>query len=201
MIYKKREIRILDDLDHLYNNNIYLPARMIYIGGDEIDYKSASGVIKAVHILEEQNAPINVILNNPGGDEYHGFAIYDVLLHTRCKVFIKVYGHAMSMASIILQAGDKRLLSAHSTLLIHDGTMALGEMESKSAEKWGEESKRLREMMYKVYQKRMKEINSKITIEKIQQMCIVDNILSAKKAVKIGLADGVMREKSFKNKK
>jgi len=74
-----------------------------------------------------------ILLRSIGGDVYYGLAIYDVLRSTRCKVYITVYGLAMSIASVILQAGDRRMLSQHTTLMIHDGTDKF-EGESKNME-------------------------------------------------------------------
>ena len=148
MSRRRRKAEISDDPDHLFDHGLYIPTRTIYIGAvgesedgaDEVNHRLASRVIKSIHILEGNKEPINVILNNPGGDEYHGLAIYDALRHTKCKVYISVFGHAMSMASIILQAGDKRLLSANATLMIHDGTIPMvnTDQEAKNGEKWAD---------------------------------------------------------------
>ena len=83
------------------------------------------------------------------------------------------------MASIILQAGDKRLLSANATLMIHDGTIPMvnTDQEAKNGEKWADESRRLRELFYKIYQKRMREVKPRVTIREIEDMCKYDNLI------------------------
>ena len=205
----RKKAIISDDLDHFYWHGIYLCTRTIYIGGvsesedgvEEINHKMAARVIKSIHALDAINKePINIILNSIGGDVYYGLSIYDALRSTRCKVNIKVYGSAMSMASIILQAGDKRLLSPHSVVMVHDGEDAF-QGESKNMEKWAEEGKRLRNVTYKIYQSRIREKKPKITIAQIEELCKVDNIMTAIEAINLGLADDIMYTRNFIRRK
>jgi len=121
-----------DDIMYFMDEGLYIPTRTIYIGstsieeGEEsgVDYLMAEKAIKALHILDSSAAeqPITIILNNPGGDVVHGLAIYDAIRHCRNHVTIKVYGHAMSMGAIILQAADERLMSENSVMMLHYGT-------------------------------------------------------------------------------
>lgn len=204
---KRRKFDV-KELDFFYDDGLYIPTRTIYIGStpfdpdNEVDSYLSARVLKSIHVLEMLNKKedINIILNTPGGDEYNGLAIYDMLCSTSCKINIKVYGEASSMGSIILQAGNKRLLSANALILIHDGSFGY-EGEAKNFEKWGEESKRLRMLMYKIYYKRMKEKNSKITLEKIEEYCKSDYFLTAKKAIDLGLADEIIKEKISRKRK
>ncbi len=199
-----------NDLSCFYDDGLYIPTRTIYIGTvssesqdeDSVHGKLAARVIKSIHILDNINRkePINIILNSPGGCEYNGLAIYDALRSTKSKINITVYGDASSMGSVILQAGDKRYLSTNSMVLIHDGTFSY-DGESKNFESWGEESKRLRNVIYKIYYKRMKEIKPRITIKEIEQLCAIDKILTAKEAVRLGLADDIIYERNFLRRK
>ena len=95
----------------------------------------AERAIKALHILDSTaptgDKPITVIMNNPGGDEYHGMAIYDAIKSCKNHVTIVVFGMAMSMGSIILQAADKRVMSANSRVMIHYGTWGINDHPKK----------------------------------------------------------------------
>ena len=130
-----------DDVDQFMDNHIYLPTRTIYMGSmsssddegeSDTDYHMAETVVKALHILDNQDAvsmkgekPINVIMNNIGGEVYHGMAIYDAISNCKNHVTIRVYGHAMSMGSIILQAADQRIMTRHSRIMIHYGNFGM----------------------------------------------------------------------------
>jgi ATP-dependent Clp protease protease subunit len=85
--------------------------RLVFIGG-EIDSSASERAVKALLWLEsEGDDPIHVYLNSEGGDWYEGFAIYDAIRGCKSAVTITATGYCMSMASIILQAGDERLLT------------------------------------------------------------------------------------------
>ena len=56
----------------------YLQTRSIMLSG-EIDKESAEKVIKQMLILEAENdGPIKIFINSPGGDVEAGFAIFDM---------------------------------------------------------------------------------------------------------------------------
>ena len=119
------------DLDKWFDLNVDTDTRTIYMGSagytyDEgetgVDHFMAEYLIKGMHSLESKNKkPILIIMNNPGGDWYHGMAIYDAIKSSPCECTIKVYGHAMSMGSIILQAADNRIMMPNSRFMIHYG--------------------------------------------------------------------------------
>ncbi len=167
-----------DDVDQFMDNHIYLPTRTIYMGSigessdgeSGTDYSMAETVIKALHILDNQDAssmkgekPINIIMNNIGGDVYHGMAIYDAISSCKNHVTVRVYGHAMSMGSIILQAADQRIMTRHSRIMIHYGSFGMSE-HNKTVYKWTDEAKKFDEIMENVYLDKIQD--NKITLEK-----------------------------------
>ena len=80
-------------------------------------------------------------------------------------------------------------MSRMSIMMVHDGREWY-DGEVKNFEAWGEFSKKhFRAYAYKIYYKKMKEKNKRITMKKVEQMCNIDNIFTAKEAVKLGLAD------------
>lgn len=67
--------------------------------------------------------PITVLLNSPGGSVFAGLSIFDTLLALRQaghEVTTIGYGYAASMGGILLQAGDVRMMSPNSFLMIHE---------------------------------------------------------------------------------
>lgn len=144
-----------------FDQNLDMETRTIYMGSvgktyDDgetgVDNFMAEYVIKGMHLLEQKDPEreITILMNNPGGDWYHGMAIYDAISTSSCYITMKVYGHAMSMGSIILQAADRRIMMPNSRFMIHygyDGKYA----HSKIFERWADEGKKVNFEMENIY--------------------------------------------------
>lgn len=195
---------IRDDVDRFFQYGIDLNTRTIYMGEGAtfggVDDDLAQNMIKSLHILDSAapngDKPITIIMNNPGGDEYHGMAIYDAIKACHNEVIIKVFGHAMSMGSIILQAADEgnRIMAPNSMMMIHYGTWAPPEDHPKNVYSWAEEGKRFDKWMIDLYLKKIREKHPKFTRKKVDEMCNFDKFITAKQAVELGLADEILGE-------
>lgn len=151
-----------DHIDKFFDYDVELDSRTIYMGSVEVSDGEDSGVdaimaervLKALHLLEFNpslgDRPISIIMNNPGGDWYHGMAIYDAIRSCKNTITIKVYGYAMSMGSIILQAADERQISENSKFMIHYGTSGYGG-HAKIVDKWAKECQRIDYDMENIY--------------------------------------------------
>lgn len=72
--------------------------------------------------------PIIVQINSPGGSVTDGLAIYDTIMRLRRKghyVTTHGMGFVASMASVLLQAGDERVMDARAKLMLHEGSIQL----------------------------------------------------------------------------
>lgn len=72
--------------------------------------------------------PITVNINSPGGSVTDGLALYDALQRLRRgghSVTTRGSGLVASMAGVLLQAGDERILDKRAKLLIHEGSTTL----------------------------------------------------------------------------
>lgn len=192
-----------DDIDKWHDSGLYIPTRHIYIGSehadDELneagcDYFMAERAIKNLHILESINKePITIILNNIGGDEYHCFAIYDSIRLCKSHITIKVFGHAMSAGSIILQSADERLMAPTSRQMIHYGTWGIND-HAKTTQQWAKEGAKIDKWMEQMYLEKIKEKQPHFTLARLQRMLDHDTFLNAKESVELGLADKVLEE-------
>lgn len=195
----KRHTR--DDIDQLHDYSIYLPTRTLYMGSEDndaefgesgVDGAMAERVIKNLHILDTMSQePITILMNNIGGDINHGLAIYDAILTCRSHVTIKVFGHAMSMGSIILQAADERVMSPNSSQMIHYGSVGI-DKEAKAAYKTADEYRRIDKWMEGMFLSRIHERNPNVSLGKLRSLLAHDTFLTAEASVQIGLADKVM---------
>lgn len=67
-----------------------------------------------------QASRITVLINSPGGSVFDGIAIHDAIARHPATVTTAVTGLAASAASFIAQAGNRRIGSPASTVMIHD---------------------------------------------------------------------------------
>jgi ATP-dependent protease ClpP protease subunit len=197
-------------------------------GESGTDHAMAETVIKALHILDNQDTsskkgekPINIIMNNIGGDEYHGMAIFDAIENCKNHVTIRVHGHAMSMGSIILQAADERVMTKNSKIMIHYGTFGIYD-HSKISYKWTDEGKRFDLMMEDLFldkidgrklslekyltligrQEEIPKGNAKrkmveIDRERLRKMLDYDTFIDAETALELNLIDKIEGQKDY----
>lgn len=83
---------------------------------------------------------IEIVFNSPGGSVIDGFALWDVIKSMQAKghkITTTVRGMAASMAGILLQAGDVRVIGPESVLLVHEISFGaggkIGEVEDEVA--------------------------------------------------------------------
>jgi ATP-dependent Clp protease, protease subunit len=181
-----------DSLDWYLDYHMHLESRTVYIGDStgtgpaDIDSKTAELAIKALHLLSAQSSdkPIRIILNSFGGCVYSGFAIYDAIRSCPNYVTIEVLGSAMSIASIILQAADWRVVHPNATIMIHDGTDSVSDLPPRSIESQAEYGKIIRKRFYNIYASR-----SNKGMHFWDRCCSKDTYMTAEEAVENGLAD------------
>lgn len=189
-----------DDVDKLYDYDLYIPSRTIYMGSVQSDMSDgesgveaimAERVIKALHLLDQKEEPITIIMNNPGGDWYHGMAIYDAIKACKSHITIKVYGMAMSMGGVILQAADERIMAPNSRFMMHYGSMGLETTHSKVFDKWSEENKRINKEMEDLLLDKIRQKHPNFTKQQLEKLLDYDTILTAQETVNMGLADSI----------
>lgn len=74
---------------------------------------------------KDPGCDITVVFNSPGGSVWEGLALYDFMrdLSKRGhRLTTKSIGMAASMGAVLLQAGDTRVISPHSYMLLHEIT-------------------------------------------------------------------------------
>ena len=102
-------------------NEKLLKTRSIMLSG-EINKESAELIIKQLLVLEgENNDPVKIFINSPGGDVDAGYAIFDMVRFVSCPVTMIGMGLVASAAALVLLAvpAERRLALPNSTYLIH----------------------------------------------------------------------------------
>ncbi len=75
----------------------------------------------------DPEAPITIVFNSPGGSVVPGLQLFDFVRDLReggIRVTVKALGIAASMAGILLQAGDVRIMGREAWILIHEASFA-----------------------------------------------------------------------------
>ncbi len=200
----------------LENKIVFLPIPGDYESDSIIiDSVLSQKLIKYLLILDKDRheIPIKIYMDCRGGDVDPGFGIYDFIKTLKSKVHIIVIGQCMSMASIILQAANKRIMSKNSCLMIHDGSLAI-DAESKSSERYAEYAKFQRFITYEIFAEKMKNVkrNSRLpkkikdimernkmlfngrgfSVNEIENLTTTDLYLTAEEALKLNLIDEIL---------
>lgn len=101
---------------------------------DEIGYWGVNAATFVEELADLAGRALEVRLNSPGGDVFEGIAIYNALLNHPQPVTCHVDGLAASIASVILQAGDQRVMAKASQIMIHRPTTgAYGDRDDLAA--------------------------------------------------------------------
>lgn len=112
----------------------------VYTFDTQVSDASVKSCIKALTAFarHQPGCDIELRLNSPGGSIIDGFALIDFLNQLRTdghKITTVAYGWAASMAGVILQAGDVRVMGENAILLIHEGSLGavgnFGEVEDR----------------------------------------------------------------------
>ena len=193
-----------DDLDRFFDYGVDPNSRTIYVGSvyedsesgeSGVDSQLADKVVKAIYLLDSQapngDKPITIILNNPGGDWYHGMAIYDAINSCQNHITIKVFGMAMSMGAVILQAADERVIAPNAKIMIHYGEAGTYS-HSKIVKKWAAEFDKIDKKMMEIFLEQIRKKHPDFKDRKLDKMLDFDTILSAEEAVNLGLADRIL---------
>ena len=136
---------------------------------------------------------LDVYVNSPGGDVFAGVAIMSALRMHPGQVTMHVMGLAGSIASaIVLGAGDRVLMYASSRLMLHNPwTLTIGDAGDHRHTAGVLDGIR-EDMIMQVYGPRLPHLS----IEDLQSLLDTETWIGPDEAVRMGLADEVMYNRS-----
>ena len=160
----------------------------IYIYGDitswpwlESDVSSYT-LSKELQELDESIEQINVYINSYGGEVAEGLAIYNALKRHKAKIKTYVDGFACSIASVIFAAGDERIMSDTSLLMIHNAwTWAAG--NANELRKQAEDLEKITQASINAY---MDIVN--ISENELKEMMDEETWINGQEALEMGFA-------------
>lgn len=169
-------------------NTRHLMNRCIFMSGD-INSDMANDFLSQLLFLEQDNDPITIYINSPGGEVNAGLMIYDAIQGSNLKIDMICTGRAASMAAVILAAGQKgrRYIFPHSKVMIHEPLIANGVGGSATSIKNISESiLETKEIVNGILAK-----HTGKSIEEIDKATGFDNYMDAKEAIKFGICDHI----------
>lgn len=174
-----------------------LRERIIFVTG-EVEDGMASLICAQLLFLESENpdADISMYINSPGGVVTSGLSIYDTMQFIKPKVSTVCMGQACSMGSLLLAAGEpgKRYSLPNSRVMIHQPSGGYSGQAS-DIEIHAKEILTLKKRLNEIYVKHTKQ---KLSI--IEKNMERDTFLSAEEALKFGIVDKIIENRTQINK-
>ncbi len=209
-----------DAVHNLHEWSIDVDGRQLYLLGDHtyqvgagadshdaqtdpgIEYVTTNRFIKNMSILqqEDEDAPILIHMNTPGGSWTHGMAIYNAIKMSPCPVTVINYGEARSMSSLIPLAADYFVMMPDSTrYMFHKGTVSFegtGTQFETFYEQWTQSRNRMLELYVEAMSRGHSQVKDWSDSEKWhwlngQMQLHEDAFLTAEDAVKYGFAHAI----------
>ncbi|MCR5212819.1 MAG: ATP-dependent Clp protease proteolytic subunit [Eubacterium sp.] len=118
----------------IYSVDDYMFSNRELVLSDGVDSETMSEMIKRFMYLDriDPGKEITLYITSPGGEVTSGLVFYDIIRMAKSPVKTVCIGIAASMGSIIFLAGDKRCMTKHSQIMIHDPSVTLGNTPSKA---------------------------------------------------------------------
>lgn len=170
--------------------SMLLKDRIIMIG-EEITDPLAQVVISELLYLDSQNneAPIHIYLNTPGGSVNAGLSIVDTMNLVKAPVYTYVTGMAASMGSVIFGAGEKgfRRMLPHSRVMLHQASSGYqGNIQDMEISL--EQTHKLNNLLLEM----LGDFSGGKTLEEMKQVTQRDYWMTAEESVKFGIADDIL---------
>ncbi len=166
--------------------------RIIFLG-QEVTDSLANSIIASLLYLDsdDQNKPIYIYINSPGGSVTAGMAIYDTMQHIKSEVVTICVGLAASMGAFLLASGSKgkRLALPHARIMIHQPMGGTGRRQATDIEIEAKQILRVRQELNEL----MAAQTGK-SVEQIAKDTDRDYFMSADEAQAYGLIDRVINE-------
>lgn len=162
--------------------------RLIFLNGD-INHTSTDNIVAhLVRMSLNNNKPIKMFINSPGGNVCNGIAIVDVMSSIHAPVFTICVGQACSMAAVILSSGAKghRYAFPHSRMMIHQPSGG-AHGQATDIQRKAQEIVKVREKLNKLLCK-----NTGQPYEVIDKDTDRDHFMSSEEAIDYGLIDRII---------
>ncbi len=149
------------------------------------DAMSAAKLSKQLDELGDVSQ-INVHINSYGGEVAEGLAIYSALRRHKARVRTTCDGFACSIASVIFMAGDERLMSDASLLMIHNAWTSAWGVNAADLRKLADDMDTITSASKSAYMARIS-----ITEDELTELMDAETWISPADAVDMGFATAI----------
>jgi len=164
----------------------------VYIYGDIVSWEwfesdvSSYTLAKEIESISEDVETINVFINSYGGEVAEGLAIYNALRRHKAKVKTYCDGFACSAASVVFMAGDERIMSNASLLMIHNAWLyTVG--DPNQLRKDADDLETINQASVNAYMSRVN-----ITEEALKEMMDAETWIAPADALEMGFATAII---------
>ncbi len=144
-----------DLVSEFHSNNVFLETKTIVVVGD-VDEEMFEMLAKNLHALDSKSGEITIKLMSDGGSVSVARGIYDLIRGCKNVVRIICYGEVSSSATIILQAGDKRVMAPNSKVMVHVGAEYIPQSSPRNVERTAEQHRIDEKWMEDIYLQKIK---------------------------------------------
>lgn len=169
-----------------------LKDRSILLTSPIDDNLSSMIVAQLLHLESDSNQDIYMYINSPGGSITAALAIYDVMQFIKSKVITICFGQACSAASLLLCAGEKRMITKHARVLIHQ-PIGGSQGQAEDLKIYVNEIMRLKKMIVDIYA-----YHTQMSREEIDKFIDRDYIMEPAEAIERGIIDEVVQNRRLK---
>lgn len=160
--------------------------RIIFID-DVIDDELANGVIAQMLYLDSINEePISIYINTPGGSVYAGLGIYDVGMLLKSPIKTVCVGLAASMGAILMLMGEKRCITKHGRIMIHQ-PMGYAQGQASDIRITSKEIDKLQQELYQIISDR-----TGVNIDTVADDADRDYWMTAQEALTYGIITKIL---------
>jgi ATP-dependent protease ClpP protease subunit len=182
--------KLKDSISLFHDHGIYTDRRTVTIIGS-IDEAMFDRVFNNLHVLDAVDKPINVVICSEGGEVTHARGIYDAIRGCQSYVTTIVYGQASSSASIILQAGDHRICTPSSKVMIHVGEEGVPSDHPRNLDDQVRSYREDETWIEDRYLERIREKKKRYTRNQVKSLLQFNRTLSPKELEDLGLIDEI----------
>lgn len=159
---------------------------------EELGEVSAVTLSQKLEALGDDVSRINVFINSYGGEVAEGLAIYNALKRHKAKVVTHCDGFACSIASVIFMAGDERIMSESSLLMVHNA-WTRGAGNAEELRKMADDLDKITQASVAAYK-----AHSNLTEEEIHALLDGETWILPEEALEYGFATSIDKDESDK---
>lgn len=164
--------------------------RFIMCTGEVTDTLAESVVSQLLYLeAEDQNKPITMIIDGPGGSVIAGLSIIDTMNTIKCPVHTLVTGQVASMSTMIALNGTKgeRRIMPHARVMIHSVASGMSGKVQDMQINFQETMKLQNILMEMIAEKCDK------PLDEVKKDCERDFWMDAKESIKYGCCDKIVK--------